>query len=73
MSCYLRHLKPFLGELGISPASKEERRRVDMTVRAVVGMENEQKCPEVWKSVKVWLQDADKKRVLAAELIKLKE
>lgn len=73
MSCYLRHLKPFLGELGITPATKEERRRVDRAVRSVVGKENEEKCPEVWKEVKMWLQDAEKKQVLAAELNKLKE
>lgn len=71
MSCYLRHLKPFLGELGIQPANKEERKRVDQAVRAVVGMENEQKCPEVWKVVKVWLQDPEKKQRLADALNKL--
>lgn len=71
MSCYLRHLKPILGELGITPATKEERRRVDMTIRAVVGMENGQKCSEVWKEVKVWLQDAKKKQALVDALNKL--
>lgn len=55
MSCYLRQLKPFLRELGIEPATKEECRRVDQAVRAVVGKENEEKCPEVWKEVKAWL------------------
>lgn len=72
MSCYLRHLKPLLGELGIEPVNKEERKRVDQTVRAVVGKENEKKCPEVWKEVKVWLQDPGKKQQLIDALNKLK-
>ena len=71
MSCYLRHLKPFLGELGIQPATKEERRRVDRAVRSVVGKENGEKCPEVWKVVKVWLQDEEKKQALVDALNKL--
>jgi len=45
---------------------------VDQTVRAVVGKENEKKCPEVWKEVKVWLQDPGKKRQLVDALNKLK-
>lgn len=44
---------------------------MDQAVRAVVGMENEQKCPEVWKVVKVWLQDPEKKQRLADALNKL--
>ena len=72
MSCYLRHLKPLLGELGIEPGNKEERKRVDQTVRAVVGKENEKKCAEVWKEVKVWLQDSKKKRQMVDALNKLK-
>jgi hypothetical protein len=71
MSCYLRHLKPFLGELGIQPATKEDRRRVDMAVRSVVGKENGEKCPEVWKEVKIWLQDEEKKQALVDALNKL--
>ncbi|MDD2554021.1 MAG: hypothetical protein PHP51_05565 [Desulfotomaculaceae bacterium] len=72
MSCYLRHLKPLLGELGIEPVNKEERKCVDQTVRAVVGKENEKMCAEVWMEVKVWLQDSKKKRQMVDALNKLK-
>lgn len=71
MSCYLRHLKPVLGELGIEPKTKEDRRRIDLAVRAAVGKGGDEQCNEVWKEVKVWLQDADKKQSLVKTLKKL--
>lgn len=72
MSCYLRHLKPIMREAGIEPATKEERKRVDLAIRSVVGKDSKEKCAEVWKEVKTWLQDADKKQVLVGALGKLK-
>lgn len=71
MSCYLRHLKPLLGELGMEPKTKGERKRIDLAVRATVSKDNGEKCPEVWKEVKVWLQDAEKKQSLVETLKKL--
>ena len=68
MSCYLRHLKPILGELGIEPATKEERKAIDLAVRAVVGKGFNDPCPEVWKEVKTWLQDEKKKQQLVEAL-----
>lgn len=67
MSCYLRHLKPLLSELGLEPEDKAGRREIDMAVRALVGKSGE-KCPEVWKKVKVWLQDPEKKQSLITGL-----
>ena len=72
MSCYLRHLKPILGEVGIEPATKEERKAVDLTVRAVVGKDSDVPCGEVWKEVKAWLQDTEKKQLFVEALIKNK-
>ncbi len=71
MSCYLRHLKPVLGELGIEPATKEERKRIDLAIRAVVGKDAKDPCNEVWKEVKTWLQEEGKKKSLVEELKKL--
>ena len=70
MSCYLRHLKPIMGELGIEPATKEERKALDLAVRAVVGKGYADPCNEVWKEVKAWLQDESKKQLLAEALRK---
>lgn len=71
MSCYLRHLKPILGDLGIEPKTKEDRKRIDLAVRAAVGRGSGEPCNEVWKEVKVWLQDAEKKQSLVDTLKKL--
>ncbi|TEB14906.1 hypothetical protein Psfp_02585 [Pelotomaculum sp. FP] len=64
MSCYLRHLKPVLGELGIEPKTKEERKQIDLAIRSIVGKSNTDRCGEVWQEVKVRLQDDVKKRSL---------
>lgn len=72
MSCYLRHLKPLLGELGIAPETREERKRVDLAIRAVVGKSADNPCNEVWKEVKARLQDERKKHSLMVELKKLR-
>ncbi len=64
MSCYLRHLKPVLGELGIEPKTKEERKKIDLAIRLIVGKSNSDRCGEVWQEVKVRLQDDVKKRSL---------
>jgi hypothetical protein len=64
MSCYLRHLKPVLGELGIEPKTKEERKQIDLAIRSIVGKSKTDKCGEVWQEVKARLQDDVKKRSL---------
>lgn len=70
MSCFLRHLKPVLSELGIEPKTKEERKLIDLAVRSAVGMESGAQCNEVWKVVKTWLQDEEKKQLLLESLKK---
>ncbi|MCL2337647.1 MAG: hypothetical protein FWC60_09530 [Firmicutes bacterium] len=56
MSCYLRHLGGVMEKAGVTPATKEERRRVDRAVREIVGIADA-KCPEVWREVKKQLQE----------------
>lgn len=55
MSCYLRHRKGVLERAGVTPGNKEERRLVDGAVREFVGKHGA-KCPEVWREVKLRLQ-----------------
>jgi len=51
VSCYTRHL----GELLPAGPRPEARRRLDGTVRSVVGLPDAD-CPEVWMAVKRELQ-----------------
>lgn|GEM_PF-1488006 len=67
MSCYLRHLGGVMQKAGVTPATKEERRRVDRAVREIVGIADA-KCPEVWKEVKKQLQEPAGEEKLAARL-----
>lgn len=67
MSCYLRHLGGVMQKAGVTPTTKEERRRVDRAVREIVGI-TDAKCPEVWKEVKKQLQEPAGEEKLAARL-----
>lgn len=64
MSCYLRYMKDFLEETDLHPEDLKERKGVDLAIRRVVGMKPEDKCNLVWKEVKVWLHDENKKKEL---------
>jgi hypothetical protein len=68
MSCYLRHMKEVLEDAELHPENRAERKEVDLAIRKVVGMKAEDKCNIVWKEVKVWLQDEDKKKKLTDKL-----
>ena len=61
-------MNPFLGELGIEPETRKERKDIDLPIRAIVGKSSKDRCNEVWKEVKVWLQDDGKKKILANKL-----
>lgn len=62
MSCYLRHLKHFFGELNLE-YDKANRKKVDQAVRLVVGV-TEGHCPEVWKEVKAWRTEGKEQLLL---------
>ncbi|HII84444.1 MAG TPA: hypothetical protein HA271_06335 [Methanobacterium subterraneum] len=68
MSCYLRHMKEVLEAADLHPEDKKERKEVDLAIRRVVGMKPEDRCNMVWKEVKLWLQDEDKKNQLTTSL-----
>lgn len=64
MSCYLRHMKEILDEADLHPEGRKERKEVDLAIRKVVRMKPEDKCNIVWREVKVWIQDEEKKKKL---------
>jgi hypothetical protein len=68
MSCYLRHMKDILEEADLHPQNLEERKEVDLAIRKVIGKDQKDKCNLVWKEVKIWLQDEEKKEKLVSEL-----
>lgn len=68
MSCYLRYMKDVLNEADLHPEGRKERKEVDLAIRKVVGMKSEDKCNVVWKEVKLWIEDENKKKKLTAGL-----
>lgn len=71
MSCYLRHMKDVLDEANLHPEGRNERKKIDLAMRRVVGMKADDKCNIVWKEIKLWLQDEDKKEELTSVLKEL--
>lgn len=61
-------MKQLLNEINIDPETKEERKEVDQTIREIIGKNSSNKCNEVWKEVKIWLQDPAKKQELEEKL-----
>lgn len=68
MSCYLRYMKDVLTEADLHPEDKKDRKEVDLSIRKIIGMKAEDKCNLVWKEVKIWLQDENKKQILIEKL-----
>ena len=70
MSCYIRHMKDFLSDLDIEPETKEDRKEVDLAIRKAIGKKSTDKCNEVWKEVKIWLDNDEKKQEFISNLMK---
>ncbi|MGB9202170.1 hypothetical protein [Methanobacterium sp.] len=68
MSCYIRHMNDFLGDIDIVPNTKEERKEIDLAIREAIGKDSLDQCNVVWKEVKIWLNDENKKTRLAIAL-----
>lgn len=68
MSCYIRYMKSTLNEIGINPETKEDRKEIDGQIRKIIGKKGSDKCNEVWKEVKTWLQDEKKKEKIVEGL-----
>jgi hypothetical protein len=61
-------MKEFLNEIDINPETKKDRKEIDGNIREIIGKKSSDKCNEVWKEVKTWLQDNDKKQELKERL-----
>ena len=68
MSCYIRHMNDFLGNIDMVPETKEERKEIDLAIREAIGKDSLDQCNVVWKEVKIWLNNEDKKIELANAL-----
>lgn len=68
MSCYIRHMKGFLNDLDIQPETKEERKEIDLAIREIIGKTPGDKCNEVWREVKIWMQNEDKAEEMKTKL-----
>ena len=51
MTCYQRHLGWLFEELEL-PYEAAQRRRVDDALRVVLGIADEDHCPQVWSAIK---------------------
>ncbi len=63
-------MKDFLSDLDIKPETKKERKEIDLAIRNAIGKKNTDKCNDVWKEVKIWLNDNEKKQELESNLMK---
>lgn len=70
MSCYIRHMKDVIQKAGLDPQDKDERKKVDLTIRRVIGEKEDQQCNLVWREVKNWLNDEEKYNQLVRGLKK---
>lgn len=61
-------MKQFLNEININLETKEDRKEIDQIIRGIIGKNSSDKCNEVWREVKIWLQDPDKKQELKENL-----
>ena len=61
-------MNDFLGEIDIEPKTKEERKEIDLAIREAIGKDSLDQCNVVWKEVKIWLNNENKKTELATAL-----
>ena len=61
-------MKDFLADTGLETETKEERKDIDFAIRKAVGKKSSDKCNVVWKEVKIWLENDEKKAKLEYEL-----
>ncbi|MEG6520761.1 hypothetical protein [Desulfotomaculum sp. 1211_IL3151] len=66
MTCYLNKLKPVLEKAGHDTLTKNQRKIVDQTVRAVTGAKG--RCPQVWPVVEEWIKDPAQEQRLIKEI-----
>jgi hypothetical protein len=60
-------MNDFLGDRYCT-RNQEERKEIDLTIREAIGKDSLDQCNVVWKEVKIWLNNEDKKTKLANAL-----
>ena len=60
MSCYLRHVKDIIAEVGIA-ITPENRKQVDEAIHQAVGVAYKN-CPATWKKIKDEIRTDEEKR-----------
>jgi len=66
MTCYTRHLKEIFDEAGVQ-FTKENKKRADQFFKSWLGKDD---CPDVWKELKIRLNDTSKRKDLIKNLQK---
>jgi len=61
-------MKNNLKEINVESYTKEERKYIDLMIREIIGKNKEDKCNEVWKEIKIWLNEPEKKQELTQKL-----
>jgi len=69
VSCYIRHLKGLMEEIPLSE-TKENKKRLDLAIREILGYSSKEDCPLVWQELKRWLADQSLKAELMIKLRK---
>lgn len=68
MTCFVGHMdkKGFFGPLGIT-VTKGNAKGIEHEIARTVGLAGK-RCPEIWKTTKLWLADPERRAVLEENL-----
>jgi len=69
MSCYFRHMKDILDELGIE-VTPESKREIDRLLHGLAGVEYKS-CSPAWKAIKEQIRGDEAKRKAFVERLKV--
>jgi hypothetical protein len=61
MTCYMRHMKPLFETLGLT-YDEPNRQAVDRAIRAMLGLGDTPRCPEVWAAIKT-MPEAERQKL----------
>ena len=68
MSCYFRHMKDILEEVGVE-VTKENKKEIDRIIHGIVDVEYKN-CSPAWKAVKEHIKGDDKARTQFVKRVK---
>jgi cell division protein FtsX len=71
MTCFLKHLDSLLKAAGIQ-RTVENAAEIQEEIRRIIGVKSHD-CSDIWKELKVWLGNEEKKKILEKQLRKYAE